>query len=386
MRRVYLDHQSGSPLLPEVVEAMKPFGGEAFGNPSSLHQHGLRARDAIGEARAQVARFINAESPEEIIFTASATESANLAVKGTAWANRRKGNHIIASKTEHPATLNSIAFLEKNGFTSTLIDVDGEGRIDPARIRAAITDKTILIAVHHVNHEIGTVQNVREIADIAREAEVALYVDADASAGWLPIDVQVLGADLLSFAPNRIYGPTGVGVLYKRRRARLEPLLHGGDQEWGLRAGVENVPGIVGAEVAAEIAQHDLAQRAAHCAGLQKRLWDGLRERILNIRLNGPEPGPGRSPANLNISVAGIEGEGQVLMCDTRGISIASGTACLSKSLKPSHVLDAIGVDRDLAKAAIIISLGSDNNDDDVDYFLETYPKIIDKLRAMSPS
>jgi cysteine desulfurase len=386
MRRVYLDHQSGAPLLPEVVEAMKPFVGEAFGNPSSLHQHGLRARDAIAEARAQVARFLNAESDEEIVFTASATESANLAVKGTAWANRRKGNHIIASKTEHPATLNSIAFLEKNGFTSTLVDVDREGRIDPANIRAAITDKTILIAIHHVNHEIGTVQRVREIADIAREAEVALYVDADASAGWLPLDVQALGADLLSFAPNRFYGPTGVGVLFKRRRARLEPLFHGGDQEWGLRAGVENVAGIVGAGVAAEIAQRELTQRAAHCAGLQKRLWASLRERIPNIKLNGPEPGPGRSPVNLNISVEGTEGEGQVLMCDMRGISIASGTACLSKSLKPSHVLDAIGVDRDLAKAAIIISLGKDNTEDDVDYFLEAYPKIIEKLRAMSPA
>jgi cysteine desulfurase len=374
------------PVLAEVLDAMKPFFTEAFGNPSSLHQHGLRARDAMDEARVRIARLINAESPEDIIFTSDGTESANLAVKGTAWANRRKGNHIVLSKIEHPSVLNSAAFLEKHGFTSTLVDVDGEGAIDPSKVRAAITDKTILIAVHHVNHDIGTVQRVREIADAAHDRAVPLYVDADASAGWLHIDVRALGADLLSFSPHRFYGPKGVGVLYRQRRARVDGILQGGDQEGGRRAGIENVAGIVGAGVAAEIAQREMAQRAEHCARLQKRLWDGLRAAIPRIKLNGPEPGSNRSPVNLNISVEGTEGEGQLLLCDTRGIAVASGTGCLSKSLKASRVLEGIGLDPALAGAAIILSLGKDNSDEDVDYVLEVFPKIIAKLRAMSPS
>jgi cysteine desulfurase len=386
MRHVYLDHQSSTPVLPEVFEAMKPFFTDAFGNASSIHQYGLRARDAIAEARSKIARFINAESDDGIIFTSDGTESVNLAIKGTAWANQRKGNHIVLSRIEHPAVLNSVAFLEKHGFTSTRVDVGNEGRVDPVKIREALTDKTILIAIHHVNHDIGTIEPIREIADAAQDMGIPLYVDAEASAGWMPVDVQALGADLLSFSSHRFYGPKGVGVLYRHRRCRLEPLLHGGDQEGGRRAGIENVPAIVGAGMAAEIAERELQERAAHCARLQKRLWDGLRSNVSRIRLNGPEPGPRRSPVNLNISAEGTEGEGTLLMCDTRGIAVASGTGCLSKSLKPSHVLDAIGLDRDLSKAAIILSLGKDNTDEDIDYVLETFPKIIEKLRDMSPS
>jgi cysteine desulfurase len=292
----------------------------------------------------------------------------------------------VVSKIEHPSVLNSVAFLEKHGFTSTRVEVDGEGKVDPAKVRAAITDKTILIAVHHINHDIGTVEPIREIAEVAHDASIPLYVDADASAGWLPIDARQLGADLLSFSAPRIYGPKGVGILYRHRRARLEAILHGGDQESGRRAGVENVAGIVGAGVAAEIAGRELAQRAKHCARLQKRLWDGLRSAIPRIKLNGPEPGPGRSPANLNISVEGTEGEGQLLLCDTRGIAVASGTGCVSKSLKASHVLEGIGLEPALAVAAVIFSLGKDNSDEDIDYVLEVYPKIVAKLRAMSPS
>ncbi|HEX4122489.1 MAG TPA: cysteine desulfurase family protein [Verrucomicrobiae bacterium] len=385
MRHVYLDHQASTPVLPEVFEAMRPFFTEAFGNPSSLHQYGLRARDAITESRDRVARFINAESPADIIFTSDGTESANLAILGTAWANQRKGNHIVLSRIEHPAILNSVAFLEKHGFAATRVEVDNEGKIDPVKVRAALTDKTILIAAHYVNHDIGTVEPIRLIADAAQDMGIPLYVDAEAAAGWIPVDVRALGADLLSFSPHRFYGPKGVGVLYRHRRTRLGPILFGGDQEGGRRAGIENVPGIVGAGMASEIAQRELPLRGAHCAKLQKRLWDGLRAAVSRITLNGPEPGPLRSPVNLNISVEGTEGEGQLLLCDTRGIAVASGTGCLSKSLAPSHVLDAIGLDRDLAKAAIILSLGSENNDEDIDYVLETFPKIIEKLRAMSP-
>jgi cysteine desulfurase len=386
MRHVYLDHQSATPVLPEVLEAMQPFFTGTFGNPSTPHQYGLRARDALEAARAQAARLINAESPEEIIFTSDGTESANLAVKGTCWAQQRRGRHMIVSAVEHPAVSNSAAFLEKQGFACTRVGVDGQGFVDPELVRSAVTDKTILIAVHLINHEIGTIEPIKAIAAIAQEKGVPLYVDADAAVGWLPVDVQALGADLLSFSPHRFYGPKGVGVLYRHRRARLTPLLHGGDQEEGRRAGVENMPGIVGAGLAMEIAQRDLPRRTAHCERLQKRLWDGLRASVPRITLNGPEPGPRRSPVNLNISTEGTEGEGQLLLLDTRGIAVASGSACVTKSLRASHVLEAIGLDPALAQAAIILSAGQDNTDEDIDYFLETFPKVAEKLRAMSPA
>jgi cysteine desulfurase len=386
MRHVYLDHQSATPVLPEALEAMRPFFSQCFGNPSSPHQHGLRARDALEAARAQVAGLVHAASPEEIIFTSDGTESANLAVQGAAWAQQRRGRHLVISRIEHPAVLNSAAFLEKQGFTCERVGVDAEGMVDPGRLRDAVTDKTILIAVHLVNHEIGTIEPIREIAAIAHEKGVALYVDADAAVGWIPVDVQDLGADLLSFSPHRFYGPKGVGVLYRHRRARISPLLFGGDQEGGRRAGVENLPGIVGAGVAAEIAQRELAARGAHGARLQKRLWDGLRASVPRLKLNGPEPGPRRSPVNLNISTEGTEGEGQLLLLDTRGVAVASGSACVTKSLRASHVLEAIGLEHELAQSAIILSLGRENTDEDIDYVLETFPKVAEKLRAVSPS
>ena len=386
MRHVYLDHQSATPLLPEALEVMKPFLAGAFGNPSSPHQHGLRARDALDAARAQAAGLIHAQSPEEIIFTSDGAESANLAVKGACWAQQRRGNHIVLSRIEHPAVLNSAAFLEKQGFACARVAVDAEGFIDPESVRAAVTDKTVLIAIHLVNHEIGTIEPIRQIAAIAHEKGIPLYVDAEAAAGWLPVDVQALGADLLSFSPHRFYGPKGVGVLYRHRRARLCALLHGGDQEGGRRAGVENLPGIVGAGVAAEIARRELPRRAAHCARLQKRLWDGLRAGVPRLKLNGPEPGPLRSPVNLNISTGGAEGEGQLLLLDTRGIAVAAGSACVTRSLRASHVLEAIGLDAALAQAAIILSPGQDNTDEDIDYVLEIFPKVAAKLRAMSPA
>jgi len=386
MRQIYLDHQSATPVLPEVLEAMKPFFTEACGNPSSLHRHGLLARDALDKARSQMAAFINAESPDEIIFTSDGTESANLAVKGAAAANERNGNHIVLSATEHPAVLASAEFLESRGFACTRVKVDANGAIDPGDIRSAITDKTILIAVHHVNHEIGAIEPVREIGALARERGIAFYVDAEAGAGWLPVDARDWGASLLSSSPHRFYGPKGVGVLYQNRRTRLASILQGGDQENGRRAGVENVPAIVGAGVAAEIAGRELAQRRGHCARLQRRLWDGLRAKIPHIKLNGPEPGPSRHPANLNISTEFIEGEAQLLLCDMQGIAVASGSSCVSRSRKISHVLAAIGLDPALARGNIILSLGRDNTEEDVDYVIETFPKIVAKLRALSPA
>lgn len=386
MRRVYFDHQAATPPLPEVIDAMTPWIGAEFGNPSSLHEEGLRARDALAEARARVARFIAAEAEEEVIFTSDGTESINLAIKGAAWANQRRGSHIILSATEHPAVLQSVAFLERHGFNATRVAVDGEGRLSPEAVAAAMTDKTILICAHHVNHEIGTVQPVAEIARLAREKGVLFFLDADASAGWLPVEARALGADLVSFSPQRFHGPKGVGVLYRRRRVRLESLLHGGAQENGRRAGVENMAAIVGAGVACEMAARDLSRRAGEGRRLQERLWNGLRKAVDGIQLNGPAIGAGRSPVNLNFSAPETEGEGLALICDTRGVALASGSGCVTKSLKPSHVLEAIGLDNDRAKAAVILSLGQGSTEEEADYFLEVFPKAVERLRAMSPA
>lgn len=385
MRYVYLDHQSTTPVLTEVFEGMKPYFTEAFGNPSSLHQRGLQAREALAQARAQVAALINAESPDDILFTSGGTESANLAVKGTAYANQRRGNHIVVSEIEHPAVLNSVDFLEKQGFACTRIKVDSNGWVDPEAVRAALTERTLLICVHHVNHDIGAIEPIREIGLIASERGIPLFVDAVASGGWLPIDVRSLGANLLSLSPHRFYGPKGVGILYRQRRARVAGILHGGVQEGGRRAGTENVPSIVGAGLACAAAMRELPQRTAHTAKLQRLLWEGLKTKIPYIQLNGPELGPQRISTNLNICTEFIEGEGQLLRCDVQGIAVASGSSCVSKSLKISHVLSAIGLDHALAQGNLILSLGKDNTEEEISYVVDTFARIVRQLREMSP-
>jgi len=386
MRRVFLDHQSTTPVLPEVFDAMKRYFLEAFGSPSSLHRLGLHSRDALARARAQVASLINAESPDDILFTSGGTESANLAVKGTAYANQRRGNHIVLSEIEHPAVINAVGFLEKHGFTSTRVKVDAEGLVNPQEVRAAITDRTILVCVHHVNHDLGTIEPIREIAGIAAEKGIPLFADAVASGGWQPIDVRAMGVKLLSLSPHRCYGPKGVGVLYRDRRARLTSLIHGGVQEGGLRAGTENVPAIVGAGVAAEIALREMRQRISHTTRLQKRLWEGIQGNVPCVKLNGPEPGPRRISTNLNISVEFIEGEALALLLDAQGIAVASGPSCLSKSLKVSPVLTAIGLDHSLAQGNVILSPGNDNSQEEIDYVIETFGEVVTKLRGMSPT
>ncbi len=385
MRHVFLDHQSSTPVLPEVFDAMKPFFMEAFGNPSSLHQHGLRVRDAMKKARQQMAALINADSEEEIFFTSDGTESSNLAIKGVAYANERKGKHLVVSATEHPSVMQSVEFLEKQGWTCTRVSVDPEGLINLEELKAAITPQTVLVAVHHVNHDIGTIEPIVEVGRICAEKNVPLYVDCEASAGWLPVDVKQFGAALVSFSPHRFYGPKGVGVLYRNKKARIVSIMHGGVQEGGRRAGTENVPAIVGGGVAAEVALREMPARIEHTATLQKRLWDGLKANIKFIKLNGPEPGPKRVSTNLNLSTEFIEGEGQLLLCDMNGIAVASGSSCVSKSLKISHVLGAIGLDHALAQGNIIMSLGKDNTADEMDYVVEAFGKIVVKLRGMSP-
>ncbi|MBM3879085.1 MAG: cysteine desulfurase [Verrucomicrobia bacterium] len=385
MRRINLDHLATTPVLPEVWAAMQPFFSEAYGNPSSLHQEGLRAKDALAKARQQIATFIHAASPAEIFFTSGGTEAANLAIKGVAYASQRRGRHLVVSAVEHPAVLHSVEFIEQQGFTCTRVKVNAEGWVDPADVEAALTDQTILVAVQHVNHDLGTIQPVQEIGRLTAARGVPFFVDATASGGWIEIDVQAIGANLLSLAPHRFYGPKGVGVLYRNRKARLVPIQHGGAQEEGRRAGTENVPAIVGAGVAAELAGRALPERIAHTAQLQRRLWEGLQARVPYLRLSGPAPGLGRIATSLNVSTEFIEGEGQLLLCDLNGIAVASGSSCVSKSLKISHVLAAIGLDQALAQGNLILSLGRENTAEDVDYFLDTFVKIVAKLRAMSP-
>jgi cysteine desulfurase len=386
MPTIFLDHQSSTPVLPEALEAMTPFFLGYFGNPSSLHQLGLRSRDALAKARSQFAALIHAEKPEDIIFTSGGTESTNLAVKGVAWANRLRGKHIVLTAIEHPAVLNSIQFLEQQGFTATRVPVDREGVVDPEDIARVLTDETILVCVHHVNHDVGTVEPIRAIAEVTGRRGIPLFVDAVASAGWMPIDVQAMGISLLSLTAHRFYGPKGVGVLYRNRGVRMASIIHGGDQENARRAGTENVPAIVGGGVAAEAALGGLAERRAHTARLQKQLWHNVRTAVPYVALHGPQPGPKRVSTNLNISAEFTEGEGQLLSLDLAGVTVASGTSCVSKSVKVSHVLAALGVDRALAQASIILSLGKDNTEQEIENAVTVYARVIQRLRSMSPS
>jgi cysteine desulfurase len=293
---------------------------------------------------------------------------------------------VVVSAIEHPAVLGSVEFLEKQGFHSTKVRVDREGFIDAAAVRAALTDRTLLVAVHLANHDVGTIQPVNEIVTGVSGQGVPVFMDAETAAGWMPLDVRGLGVAMAGFSPHKFYGPKGVGVLYRHRRARLVSLIHGGVQENGLRAGNENVPAIVGAGVACEIASRELSRRVAHVAVIQRRLREGLRNRISHLKLNGPEPGGRRVVTNLNVSVEFVEGEGLMLMLDTQGISVTSGMSCVSKSLKVSHVLTAMGVPHTLAQGSLLLSPGAETGDADIERVLEVLPGIVQKLRGMSPA
>ena len=370
---IYLDHLTTTPPLTEVVDAMQPWLRGQFGAPASLHKLGLEARDAIDAARERLAKLVNAAEPEEIIFTSSGTEAINHAVKGAALANRRFGSHIVTTGIEHPAVLGSVAWLES------------QGRVDPDALGRAMTDETILVCLHHANLDLGTVQPVAEVAELTGERGIPLFVDATASGGWLATDVQQLGADLLALAPHRFYGPKGVGVLYKKRRTRVENLIHGGVQENEFRAGTENVAAIAGAGVAAEHAAAALGQRASQAAKLQVRLHEGIGQAVEGVHLNGPEPGDGRLPHQLSLSTGGVEGEGQALMLDLRGVAIAAGAACTTRSMRMPPALRAIGRDADLAKGTTLWGIGRDTTEAEVDRAIELFAEVTAKLRSMSP-
>ena len=377
-RRVYLDHLSGGPLASEVRAAMRPWLEEIHGNASSLHWHGLKAREALDTAAAQCAAMIGAPA-DDLVFTSSGTEANNLAVKGVAEAQRERGSHLILSNIEHPSIDQSVAWLEQQGFTATRVPVDGEGRLTAAAVAESVTDQTILIATHHANHDLGTVQNLPALGAVAAERGIPLLIDATASGGWVPIDVEALPISLLTLAPHRFGGPQGVGVLYRNPCVPLSPQLHGGGQQGGQRAGTENLAAIVGAGAAATLPVIEVGP-------LQEQLHAGLQERIEKISLNGPTPGVERLPTQLNYSMAGLEGEGLALALDMQGVAIASGAACVTQNLAIPPALAAIGLDVAQAKGNVLLSLGRDISTADIDHVLEIIPKQVDKLRALSPT
>ncbi len=382
MRRVYLDHAATTPTDPRVLETMQPYFTETFGNPSSIYLEGREARKAVDLARTQVAESLGA-GPDEIILLSGGTEADNLALTGVVRAPGAKGKHIITSAVEHHAVLETCHQLEKEGYEVTIVPVDSCGLVDPEEVRKALRPDTILISVMHANNEIGTIQPIREISNIAKEAGVLVHTDAVQTVGALPVDVNELGVDLLSISSHKLYGPKGVGCLFARKGVRLRPLMQGGAQERKRRAGTENVPGIVGFGKAMELVGAEREERSNRITGLRNDLIRGLLDAIPEVSLNGhPEL---RLPNNVNIAVKYVEGESICLNLDFAGIAASSGSACSSDSLEPSHVLLAIGISPENAHGSLRFSLGKSTTSEDIAYVIEQLPPIIEKLRAMSP-
>lgn len=382
MKRVYLDCAATTPMRDEVLEAMLPYFKAKFGNPSSIHWFGQAARGAIEEARERVAALIGGRC-EEIVFTSGGTEADNFAVKGIAYANERKGNHIITSSIEHHAVLESCQFLEKRGSTVTYLPVDKYGMVYPEAVRAAITEKTVLITVMHASNEVGTIQPIAEIGKIARERGIPFHTDAVQTAGHIPVNVDELGVDLMSLSGHKLYGPKGIGALYIRKGTKLVSFIHGGEQERRRRASTENVPGIVGFGRAAELALSELGREVERLTSLRTQLIEGLFERIDRLSLNGHPTK--RLPNNVNIGVEFIEGESILVNLDLESIAASTGSACSSSSLEPSHVLLALGLPHEIAHGSLRFSMGLYTTEGDIGRVLEVLPPIVARLRAMSP-
>jgi len=382
MGRIYLDYAATTPTHPEVVKTMLPYFTDAFGNPSSIYSYGQEAKGAIEEARVKVADLIGARN-EEIVFTSGGTEADNFALKGVAYANENRGNHIITSSIEHHAVIETCKFLERSGFRVTYLPVDEYGLVDPDDVEKAITDKTILISIMQANNEMGTVQPIAEIGRIAKEAGIYFHTDAVQTVGHIPVDVNELGVDLLSMSAHKFYGPNGVGALYIRKGTKLTPFMHGGEQERRRRASTENVPGIVGFGKAVELTQQEMSREAKRLTYLRDQLIKGLLERIDHIRLNGHPTM--RLPNNVNVSVDFVEGESMLLNLDLEGICASTGSACSSSSLEPSHVLLALGLSPEQAHGSLRFSLGKWTSEEEIGRVLEVLPPIVAKLRAMSP-
>jgi len=382
MKKIYLDYAATTPTHPEVIKEMFPFFSEVYGNPSSIYQLAQKAKRAVEEAREKVARFLNAKT-EEIIFTSGGTEADNMALKGIAFANKKRGNHIVTSKIEHHAVLNTCKWLEKQGFKVTYIPVDRYGVVDFDELRKSLTDKTILVSVMYANNEVGTIEPISEIARITKERGIYFHTDAVQIVGRIPVDVEKLGVDLLSLSAHKLYGPKGVGALYMRKGVRISSLIHGGHHERNKRAGTENVPGIVGLGKACEIAAKEMATEEKRLKILRDRLYKGLNRRIDEIFFNGHPQN--RLPGILNICIKYVEGESMLINLDLEGVCASSGSACTSSSLEPSHVLLAMGIPPEVAHGSLRFSLGRDTTEGDIDRVIEVLPPIVEKLRVMSP-
>lgn len=384
MREVYLDYSATTPVKEEVVNEMIPYYTQLFGNPSSLYAPGLAAKAGLDKARTQVAELINAE-PGEIFFTSCGTEADNWVLEGVADALKKKGNHIITTNIEHHAILHTCQYLEKHGMEVTYLEVDGEGFVSVEDLEKALRDDTVLVSIMMVNNEIGTIQPIKELAAVAKKRGVYFHTDAVQAIGNVPVDVKDLDVDFISMSAHKIYGPKGIGALYKRKGITIPNFIHGGAQEKKKRAGTENSAGIVGFGKAAELAKAGLDKHIAHSSELRAYLWERIEKDIPNIRLNGPADFTKRHPGNLNVSFDYIEGEAILLRLDACGICVSTGSACSSGSLGTSHVLDAIKVPVTKANGAIRFTVGDFTTKEDIDYVADSLKKIVELLREMSP-
>ncbi len=379
---VYFDYQSSKPVDPGVIDAMTAYLQENFGNPSSLHKIGDEATKVLEESRKTIARFINAEK-DEIVFTSGATESNNLGLIGFVLRNKHKGNHIIISEIEHISIHNITKYLEKNGFTVSKVPVDQYGRINMEKLASRITNKTILVSIGYASNEIGTIQPISEIGKLCRENNIVFHSDAVAAEGLIPIDVKEANVDLLTLSSNDIYGPNGVGVLFIRKGIRLNPLLIGGGQEFGLRSGTENIPGIVGMKRAVEMMQEKMNEETKRFKMFRDKLIENILHKIPKCYLNGHSQE--RLPNNAHFRFDGIEGEALLLSLKDRGISVSTGSACTSKTLEPSHTLISLGLLHEEAHGSLELTCGRFTKAEDVEVVLELLPEVVERLRKLSP-
>ncbi|HCX90909.1 MAG: cysteine desulfurase NifS [Deltaproteobacteria bacterium CG12_big_fil_rev_8_21_14_0_65_43_10] len=382
MKKIYMDHNATTPLHPEALDAMLPFLKDNFGNPSSIHWAGRGVKKYIDEAREKVASLLNAD-PSEIVFTGGGSEGDNLAIKGVANVLKKKSNHIITTQVEHPAVLTTCQYMEKRGCKVTYLPVDHDGVIDLDDLRDSITKKTVLISIMYANNETGTLFPVKEAGEIAADNGIIFHTDAVQAVGKIPIDTKDMKVNLLSLSGHKLYGPKGIGCLYVKKGTPLVPLIHGGHQEGGRRAGTENIPGIVGLGKACEIVNRDMESQSKHITKLRDRLYKGIIDKLDHVKLNGHTIN--RIPNTLNLSFEFIEGESLLLNLDLEGIAVSSGSACTSGSLKPSHVLTAMDITPEIAQGSLRFSLGLGNTEEDVEYVLGVLPEIVNRLRSMSP-
>ncbi len=380
-RLVYMDHAATTPVHPKVVDAMMPYFKQEYGNPNSVHSLGRSARDAVDKARETVAQILSCQ-PQEIVFTSCGTESINLAIKGIAKA-RGKTGHIITSAIEHHAVLHTVEQLEREGYTATILPVSPDGLVDPDDVRKAIRPDTVIISIGYANNEIGTIQPIREIGAIAREAGIPFHTDAVQAAGSLSLNVEELQVDALSLSGHKFNAPKGVGVLYIRSGIPLEPQMQGGGQESGRRSGTENVPYIVGIAEALRLAQENLEAHNEHCISLREKLFEGILSELSDTRVNGHRTQ--RLPNNVHVAFRGIEAQSILMGLDLKGICASSGSACHSASIEPSHVLKAIGVPSEYIYGSLRLTLGIDNSQEDVSYVLEVLPSLVRRLQSLSP-